>query len=634
MFFGLNSDKNDAISPVLNNGSDRFVIKLAFCCGTYLLTAGKHILGALLLIAVTMECVWATPPLFDTTLRIGTPLFARLQFADSVRASQGLIRLPTESEILSIGGQWLGVYESLELVPSVTNSGIYYLSSRQPIDRRELDFYLARETTESLDIFVFEVRLVGDVTRVATRSLKSEVRPSKRNEVKPVSPQPYSDAGGITRQSLVTAGPSVSSPPQVAVESKKAPDEVDLDDDLSERLRELIAAQAADYQARNSNTADKTVGERETELTNRGASLAEASEQDPPREEYRDTAGTVKNTSQLSLSTSDASQPIANSGTFFEPLPPPAQKPISVLLGGSLSIADLLLILAVGSMVYFGRTVIKLKSDLLNSEARDVGAPYGRAAPAADTETASPNLRARGATDASEVTSGGSALADILRTTAEQAERSERLSTQSRLDARLATFASAQQQALFECATRLQTLAMATDFSGGAAISGAVLPPSTVAAPASPIPPNQTDAEQTPIAGPEDAAVRPQSQASESLQSDANHTLTPRGSAAFPADQRHMVRRGGVGPESAVTPGGPTRRQGPPPAKPVSTPPVSTDKPPAPAQNYSEQISLAVVYFNMGEVETARQLLETVIKDGSAEEKAEVRKFMQENFDG
>ena len=632
MFFGLNSDKNDAISPVLNNGSDRFVIKLPFRCGTYLRTAGNHVLGALLLMAVTIQCVWAAPPLFDTTLRIGTPLFARLQFPGSVRASQGLIRLPTESEVLSIGGQWLGVYESLELVPSVTNSGVYYLSSRQPIDRRELDFYLARETTESLDIFVFEVRLVGDVTRVATRSLKTEVSPSSSYEARPPSAQSYSDEGGLTRQSLVIAGPSVSSPSEAAVESTKTPDEVDLDDDLSERLRELIAAQAADYQARNSSPADKTVDERATELTNRGSLLADASDQDPLGEDHRDTADTVENTSQISLSTSDASQPIANSGTFFEPFSPPAQKPISVF-DGPLSIADLLLIMVVGSMVYFGRTVIKLKSDLLNSEVRDVGARYGRSAPAADAETASTNLRARGASDASETTSSGSALADILRTTAEQAERSERLSTQSRLDARLATFASAQQQALFECATRLQTLAMATDFSGGAAISG-VVPPSTADAPASPVPPNQTSAEQRPTAGPEEAPARPQSQASESLQSDSNRTLTPRGSAAFPADQRRMVRRGGVEPKSAVTPGGPTRRQGPPPAKPVPPQPVSTDKPPAPGQDYSEQMSLAAVYFNMGEVETARELLETVIKDGSAEEKAEARKFMQENFDG
>lgn len=641
MFFLLNSDKNDVVAGTMGVASDGFVMTNGARGGhrTQRLRA-RLCLTAAFILSLMAESLFAAPPLFDTSVRIGTPFFARVQFPTPVRANQGLIRLPSEAEVADIGGTWRPLHSSLELVPSVSKLGVYYLISRIPIDRDSFDIYLAQEGVDSLDIFAFDVRLVGGATRVSVQTLKSQPGLAARSGARSPSnrsntysqPAPETLVYPKTPPSQPYAESSSQARP---VQPKAKPRDVELDDDLSEKLRDLIAAQAASYQKTEAKPADSKDGKASVDTETNSV------ETDSESASTRPKISTTLEPAALGTAQSVAGHdgPVMVTAPILEREIPPTPSS-GGLFDWQLSMAELLFIALVGWMVYFGKVVLGLQTRLLKSSGSKDAAASDKQSPETGRIGFSERIQpsAEAARSSSSGSGSASALADVLRTAAEQAERSERLGAQSRLDARLAGLASAQQQALFECATRLQGLTTATEFSGAGAVAGQM----PVQAPSQTASQNLSQVQAQPGVAEPGRDTRPQQQAAPSAgdaQARSDATTPPQapplaGPQSNPSDQRRMGPPRGAKPRTPVAPNAPTRRQGPAPTTPVPPQAASDNKPPVPSQDYSEQISLAVVYFNMGEVETARELLETVIKDGSADEKAEARKFMQENFDG
>ena len=643
MFFWLNSDKNDVVAGTMCAVCDGFDMANG--------ARGSHraqrlrarlCLTAALMLSLMAESLVAAPPLFDTSVRIGAPLFARVRFPTPVRSNLGLIRLPSEAEVANVRGTWRPLQGSLELVPSVSTPGVYYLNSRIPVDRDKFDIYLAQESVDSLDIFAFNVRFVDGTTRVSAQTLESQPVLAPRSGARAPSSRsntysqtaPETSIYPTTPQSQLYTAPS-SRARQVQPEVKAR--DVELDDDLSENLRELIAAQAISYQRPEVNASEPTSNNAsgDTEKANAETDNVNASNEQKASANLEPSMGAGQ-------SVADQQSPPIGARPILEREPPPASVSDGIF-NWQLSMAELLFIVLVGWMGYFGKVILGLQKRLLSGAGFNGDSTGDEGSTA--TENASSGERTQASAEATRSPSSGSALADVLRTAAEQAERSERLGEQSRWDARIAGLASAQQLALFECATRLQGLTTATEFSGAGDVTGQMPVQTPIQTPVD-IPSQARTAASNPRQGtrPEkqagatagDAQAQPNTpaQSQAPLSQSVAESKQPSGSQSNPSDQRRMGPAGATKFTTPTTSNRSIQRQSP--SSPTSVPPKTAPhkKNPAPGEDYSEQMSLAAVYFNMGEVETARELLETVIRDGSAEEKAEAQKFMRENFDG
>jgi hypothetical protein len=233
MFFWLNIDKNDA------GTGEKSVLRDIFVWLNERRAGRTLILASVLLLALFSELTLATPPLFDTSVRVGAPFFARVRFPTPVTPMQGLVRLPSEAEVASVGGRWLELHESLELVPSVSKLGVYYINSKIPVDRESFTIYLAQEATDALDLFAFELRPVPGATRVSVQTLRPDSGFANRSAQVPVMSRPVARP-----QFNETAPPPVERRPAETRAAKKTTNsnDIELDDDLSEKLRELIGS--------------------------------------------------------------------------------------------------------------------------------------------------------------------------------------------------------------------------------------------------------------------------------------------------------------------------------------------------------------------------------------------------------
>lgn len=575
----------------------------------------RTLASVMLALAVSLECDAAVAPLFDTAVRAGSPLFARVRFSTPISANQGLIRLPNQSEVMSIGGKWWELHDSLELLPSASKLGVYYLNSRVPLDQNSFEVYLAHESAESLEIFVFEVSLVDGATRINTRTRQSQLGLTNSVTNSPIIALRSDPIPPQRSRALVLPA---EQPTEVVGESKKStPADIELNDDLSEKLRALIEAQASTYREIPSKSSDKAMDADENYVTDSRAASVASSIQTSSRvgseiEIKADTDASASSTPQPSTG-----QPIATEKPPLE-APPLTVNTSNGIFDTQLSIAELFFIALVCWLAYFTRLVFGLRERLRGKTKRgdsdnDNGSNrHDEFTSSVDLRTKSSNERAQGTRDEPEASTSRSALADVLRTAAKQAEYSEGLNFKAQVDSRMSALAAAQQQALLECAARLQGFTPVTESPVGVAVSGEM--------PARP-----------PVQG-----LNPMS---EQL-SDTAAESPGSGSASSSTDERRTARRdrrqgppGGVNPQAPGVPNEPPKRQGPRPITPASSPVSNKVTPPATSEDYSEQISLAVVYFNMGEVDTARDLLNGVIKEGSAQEQAKARKFIEENFD-
>lgn len=601
MFFWLAIDKSDKYA------GERFVRRDDFVTRKCFRAWRQIVLAAALALCLFSDLTLAAPPLFDTSVRVGTPFFARVSFVTPVSPMQGLIRLPSESEVTSVGGRWFKLHDSLELVPSVSKFGVYYINSKIPVDRETFTIYIAQEATDALDLHAFEVRLVGGATRVSVQTLRAADRESRSAQIPVIS-------GSVARSELKeTALPRKEPRPFETRDAKRITNsnDIELDDDLSEKLRELITAQAAAYQKPINNAVVAQVevpDDRDSPmLISSGAQQNRTTDVIPAESNQIATATPPEN--PLQMTTKPAlSVAVGNSstnGSRQEAEPP------NDIFDFSLSMTELLFIAIAGWLIYFSKLALELRRGLFDQhKGYREGLKSGSAVQSNAPEV---NVRSQQQTESS--TTGNSALANVLRSAAAQAELSERLISQSHFDARTAQFAHAQQQALFDCAQELQGITMAVD-PWSPPSTGSSAPPQTNLT----TPPGE--------AAQDDTAVRPNVTPSskdtpfESTHKkalDARKVRTP-GAKPHPADQRHMGQGRGVKPEIGKAP--PDDVQG----ENANTPQVA-------GEDYSEQISLAAVYFNMGEVDTARSLLDTIIKDGSADEKAQAQKFIREKFD-
>ena len=602
MFFWLAIDKNDKYAGGRVVRRDDFVSRKRFRAWRQI------VLAAALALCLFSDLTLAAPPILDTSVRVGTPFFARVSFVTPVRSIQGLVRLPSQAEVISVGGKWLKLHGSLELVPSVSKSGVYYINSKIPVDRETFTIYLAQEATDALDLHAFEVRLVGGATRVSIQTLRAADSESRSAQIPVIS-------RSVARAEFeeTTLPPKEPRPSETRdVKKTTNSDDIELDDDLSEKLRELIAAQAAVYQKPVNNPVVAEVGvpgERDRlALRASGAQNNRAGDVIPVEGNQIGAATPPANpfqvTTKPALSVA-VGNPSANQS-------PQGAEPPKDIFDFSLSMAQLFFIAMAGWLIYFSKVALELRRGLFNQ----------RKAYRADRQSPNavqsnvPDVNARPQQQQTETsTTANSALANVLRSAAAQAELSGRLSSQSHLDARTAQFAQAQQQALFDCAQQLQSITVAADPWSSNSISGSALTQTNLKTPPREVVQDGNAARPRVTPSPKGALGESAPQET----SDATQVMAS-GSKPHPTDQRRMGPGRGVKPEIGKAPPGKVQDE-------------NTNTPQVADADYSEQVSLAAVYFNMGEVDTARALLDTIIKDGSADEKAQAQKFIREKFD-
>lgn len=630
MFFWLYIDKNDAITRKVSGGCD-VIGANGRSRGSY---RARFWLTATFVFSLVAESVYAAPPLFDTSVRIGAPFFARVRFPAPVSANLGVIRLPSDAEVAAVGGTWQPLQASLELVPSASKVGVYYLNSRFPVERDSFDIYLAQERVDALDILAFDVRLVGGATRVSTQTLRSQLVLDNQSSVQSSSGKSIANSKRTPEAAypITTSMQPPIEPPYLdkQIQPRAKVQEVELDDDLSEKLRKLITAQVAS----NQKTLEKTVPAKgnETSFDDQITRL-ETVESTSQRQKVGNHLESA--TLGVGQSVSNQEEPVMIAARTPEREIPQVQPPRG-LLDWQFSMAELLLIALVLWLVYFGRIILRVKKRLLDSPLPAYNTSNDKKSSVTGDTIAAEQIHPF--TGVTQTSPKSSALADVLRTTAEQAERAERLGAQSRLDAGLASLAAAQQQALFDCATRLHGLNKAEAFPDVGAVAGQM--PNQA--------PSQTHSSESNHAQVQAATVRDprlherqeqetgrsyDDSASKFEYTQPHQVQPPVSPKSNPSDQRSTRSAEQAQARKTAETKAQIQNRGLPPTAPA-TPKIAKDrKPPAPTHDYSEQISLAAVYFNMGEVETARKLLETVIKDGSAKEKAEARKFIEENID-
>lgn len=633
MFFYLKIDNNDKINVLrrlrcVNNGVKlfRYVEN-----DEILMRMGAFVASFIFGMLAMSHASASTELLFDTSVRVGTPLFGRLKLDETAGSSQDFLRLPTRQEVTLFGGEWSDINDTLELVPSVSKAGVFYLSSRLPVKRAQLTIYLVKDQFSELELFAIDLSVSQAGTRVAVRSQvkdkalikdngSSIARGSMGANTNNADSQSREPDVGRDNEKTTLSAPTLESPALGAT--------VELDDDLSEKLRLLMAQQAANYVSDRPTAREvMPVNEYLKDGVNDGSASHDAAQSVPAQSnlEKSDMAksnlaeSTVSQVSNGGLNKTSVSTPLESglnpNGLSVDRS---ASGPMDASLGASsgwfITATDALIIIAVLWMLYFGRAIFNLQTKI----SKDSATNLTNLTNTNERENVAERNASLRPSDRSNHHRNTSALAEVLRTAAEQAEKSEALGMQGRLDAYYANLASAQQKVLFDCASQLQGLATPGNnepSSLGSSAFGAVN--QYEASSSSPASATTRAPDDTPTTNPPNIAVD-----------------TPRTSPqqSYPGDKESAARRDKPIPLRPKRPAVGRPRIGD--AQDDNPSAVSTPRPPvAQSSDYSEQISLAVVYFNMGELETARSLLDDVIKDGSPEEIAQAKKFLEEKYD-
>ena len=628
MFFYLKIDKYDIVSGLRHLLCVNSGVKLSRYVenGEILMRMGVFVASFIFGMLAMSHASASTELLFDTSVRVGTPLFGRLKFDETAGSSQDFLRLPTRQEVTLFGGEWSDINDTLELVPSVSKAGVFYLSSRLPVKRAQLTIYLVKDQVNELELFAIDLSASQAGTRVAVRSQVKDKALIKDNGSSIVRESMGANTNNADSQSTEPDvgrdnGETALSVP--TLESPAVGATVELDDDLSEKLRLLMAQQAANYVSDRPTPREvMPVNEYLKDGVNDGSALHDAAQSVPAQsnlEKSNLAESTVSQVSNGGLNKTSVSTPLESGLNPNGPsVDRSARGPMDASLGASsgwfITATDALIIIAVLWMLYFGRAIFNLQAKI----SKDSAINLTNLTNTNERENVAESNASLRPSDRSNHHRNTSALAEVLRTAAEQAEKSEALGMQGRLDAYYANLASAQQKVLFDCASQLQGLATPGNnepSSLGSSAFGAVN--QYEASSSSPASATTRAPDVTPTTNPPNIAVD-----------------TPRTSPqqSYPGDKESAARRDKPVPLRPKRPAVGRPRIGD--AQDDNPSAVNTPRPPvAQSSDYSEQISLAVVYFNMGELETARSLLDDVIKDGSPEEIAQAKKFLEEKYD-
>lgn len=569
-------------------------------------------------------------PSLDTLLKPGAPLYARLQLPEKLlRDRSGYLRLPDREEVTSQGLTWNPLQASLELVPKIGAPENFYLTSREPVPSGVVEVSLVWESADKQILLPFRAARWGGATQVEALPqrdlslLSSSDRVSGRGSEpteQAVATGPATTSSDLTRVKLPAPAPTKPSEPTKEV----SPSSI-TNDRLSEKLKNLLAEgerrpsrPVSEKNVPSNNLVD------DTRIPNTGAQLDNPAGGRLPADVI--STQVAENSSESARSMSSGSTNVrspesTSAGTLGGDLSgnsPTANKVTSPLLGWQLSLLDVLLLLVLGWLVVISRYAVSVRAGLTDLvSGATIKTPLKDA-----SATTDPTNNASRKTMASGSTASSSVLANVLRQAAAQAEEADIWETQSQVDIRRAKLAAQQQQALFQCASQLQDIRAGASTTQVASGYPDEMPPSQVSQHGDS---GKQGLQQQPLR-PDDDQKKADSVADAGSTTAAPHRSpsTPRQvKKASPfvgeGSKKPTPKQEGtfLGPGQVLGVGGTANKSA-----------EATDK--QLEAQYGEQLSLASVYLNMGEVDTARSLLEDVLKNGSVQDQIEAQKIMRE----
>lgn len=609
----------------------------------------------------------------DTSLRMDFPLFARVSLPRALREDRELLRLPTGSEWRDLGFPETGWLQSLELTQSVSDSRIYYLASTRSVQSKTLDIYLIQESADSRVYHTFNLEKTGDGTLVGyTRKIPEEVGITKAvNQVGPrnnqelpasseyVNEQSNQKSESIVNQAVVPKEPSltIASPkmPSATAAAGAENNPVVVTDDLSVTIGEYLRKQrqqgsagevepnVSDAKAVLSVEQDKNP---ESPLLAGEAAIDSATSKQSTPEILEQTLKPVKDVSESAERVAGNEQGGSQVLSSNRPHLGQSQVYVSEVLTVIFSVwVTILTFMVVRNRRRFLRRVSSNSEERSSRPDTAYESSLQQGAVVKDTR-ANYQLNPLSGVEQMSVNTAvanpkgeeHSSLAYVLMRAAEEADRMEAESKRGALSAERARVARQQQEILFECATALQSTSYARISEPDELINSTKISDDASGSGAS----STSDASRVAAGTPPDGGDS----------SDPRQLRVP-----IKGEQVNVNPKGGriTAPNN---PGRPTRPKAPPslakkagdaemPGEPPNVPTKTELKNPAISDatgqgtsiadlskfDLGEQYSLALVYLNMGESDTARDLLRELAKTGNPREKAEAMKVLKENFD-
>ena len=574
-------------------------------------------------------------PILDATLRPGEPLYARLQLPPSlVRDEEGYLRTPNVEEAISQGFEWTRLLASLEIVPRVGSAGGFYLTTQEPVPQGLVEILLVWESIDTLTFLPFRgERVNGSVQIEALAQRVVAVSLSERQEVMNSPTDIDFEERRNNRNDEQAVAPRERREAQTPVTS---PDPVSTtNDELTEKLRRLLEDQrqeAIDQEEisqeamRQDDVRLETINELASDENNSVAVTGTIGSEDSPDSQTQQNVDARVSTRLGSAERPTATQSLLLREEDMITVVPTAemirgeQRLESSLFDLQVSLASLFQFLILSWFLIVSGYLFKKQLGNTNNTAQtgneDVPqAPRGNQAVGGAGQAATAVLPQT------------SVFSQVLREAAAQAEAKDLLDYQSRLDRERAQIAEIQGKALFEYAQKMQ----------GAVEQNTA--PSFSANNIQPEPRSENETTKPAFSQPESTVKQAKPAEEVSRQTADNKPLSNSGT---PQPRPAQLRT-----QTPTMPAGAARlmRNTKETVKPVTSPVAqagegslrgekdSATAKPEPAPVHGEQLSLALVYMNMGENDTARSLLEDIAKNGSESDKKEAQKILREMND-
>ena len=592
----------------------------------------------------------------ETSLKEDFPLFARITLPRALKSDVEHLRLPTSLELEELGVSPTSLLDSLELTPSVSDRQTYYLTSSRSIKTPNLILYLVHEDIDGRIYHQFKISKLATKTRIEyerkvfdhVTAVKSPLSNISQNQDRSGIGSQNTETStevGETSSGLSTVTAKKYDNESASRDATRRSDLVVVTDDLSLVLGEYLRSQRSRVEETKAfadgNTEKSSVSKLSPALTESESSGAMQSLRPAEGIPEDRTDGLKIPSPPLELKVGVAESDIA----------PIRSEGESSVFGRELGVAEFFLILmgAFATVIFLSLTRfssggvartnidpdqdrmirasdVPVKSrDHLVSDLRDTPkVDYGMAFNPPPSKNESEKMQ--------------SALAQILLSAAEEAERAEKEEAAGLLSRERAALSKRQQRVLFDCAQELHSIRY-SDSKEEVKFQGTSTKP---------------------------GGQREENSDSESLArewvDDSSHgdsSSDPR-KLRIPVPTKRIDQGSAPGGESPDTAGAHPPRQvrGPSNAdkrgklNPVITkstkkyeePVKSKDKEQVPTERVSgatklsdyelgEQFALASVYLSMGEPDTAREIFKELAVSGNPKEKSEALRVLQESFD-
>ena len=611
---------------------------------------------ASLLTLLSTVVVAADQPFLDTVLRPGTPLYARLKLPEKLLNDRsGYLRLPDQEEISSQGLSWTPLQASLELVPKIGSPTDFYLTSGEAVPSEYIEISLVWENARKKTLLSFSAHRVNSGTKIMALAQQdlpisapifdSSVSGKYSNDqiITPASP---SDSRDLSADGQFNINKTKRTEFKKDIHKKSV-----INDELSEKLKKMLAAETPiqspiEYQANtihiddigynHKNTDSYQSEKKDSELSivnvNTGDVSAEEVEKNQPannqvannQDSKNQIASTLPVYDTTSTSTQIDNQPFEINPIKREEILAGTSLPLnslaSPILARNFSLLEIFLLVIAVWLVLISRYIFSSRPGVLDTlspvnTTAQTESLYNNRQPSVNVDTTIPEK---------EKTLPSSILANVLRQAAEQAEEVDVWESQLHIDTRRANLATAEQQTLFQCASRLQDIrarARSIQMRAG----------------------NPFDALDDDLLKKEEIGSRNNQQLEPSSNEDQQQkevtvdTETSSAGKARPSALVPQVKK--ASPFISVKKNTTFSKQkegnsGLDDTSDMQDTPNQVDEGRAESADleseYSEELSLASVYMNMGEIDTARSLLEDIIKNGNNKDKVEAEEIMRQ----